>query len=195
VTCILLLWAGACHCSADSGIDLGHLEADWTGADTGKISAPATAEWCEGQRLLEIRAIRGDTGFALVLYPPVILSPDTYPVRAPAGSDSAVPSARVALRWFGATTVSGFQGDSGAVVLERADSGELSGTVVARAISVVNNSRIAVTGAFQDLTVVDAKRGCIPETSDSAPALDDEPVDDAEGDDEPVDEAGGDEVD
>lgn len=185
MTWTLLLWAGACGYSADSRTDVGHLEADWTGADTGKISAPATAEWCEGQRLLEIRAIRGDTGFALVLYPPVILSPDTYPVRAPAGSDSAVPSARVALRWFGATTISGFQGDSGAVVLERADSGQLSGTVVARASSVANNSRIAVTGAFQNLTVVDATRGCIPETSDSAPALDDELMDsdDAEGDD------------
>ncbi len=47
----------------------GHLEATWSGPDQGKISAPASAEWCPDRRVLEIRAVQGDTGIAFALYP------------------------------------------------------------------------------------------------------------------------------
>jgi hypothetical protein len=177
----LLSAAGACRDSAGSRPDAGLLQAEWSGADTGDISSSATAEWCDEQRLLEIRAIRGDTGLALAVYPGVILSADSYPVLAPSRSDSTVPSARVALRWFGATAINGFQGDSGAVVVSRTDSGRLSGTVEARASSVTNSDRIYVTGTFRDLTVVDAARGCAP--PDSAADQDVEPADIADVDD------------
>jgi hypothetical protein len=161
---LLLSLSLACDRS-DSATPGGRLEARWTGSDTGQISALAAAEWCDGQRRLEIRAIGGDTGVALAIYPNVVLSPDTYPVAEPAGRDSVVPSARVGLRWFGATAIKGFQGDSGIVVLERTDSGQLSGNVGARARSVSNNDRVTVTGEFRNLTVVDQVRGCIPEPS------------------------------
>ncbi|HVK01367.1 MAG TPA: hypothetical protein VM365_10885, partial [Gemmatimonadales bacterium] len=45
------------------------LEARWVGSDSGKIVAPAVAEWCDSLRLLEVSAVHGDTGIALVLYP------------------------------------------------------------------------------------------------------------------------------
>lgn len=166
---LLLALAGACRAPAGVKTQAGHLEASWSGADTGKISAPATAEWCEPQRLLEIRAIRGDTGVALAIYPGVVLSADTYRVVAPKGADSVVPSARVALRWFGATAINGFQGDSGTVVVERTDSGELSGTMAARASSVSNSQRVMVTGKFRNLNVVDQLRGCVPDSASDAP--------------------------
>jgi hypothetical protein len=172
---LLLSAAGACRDSAGSKPDAGHLQAEWSGADTGDMSGSATAEWCDQQRLLEIRAIRGDTGLALAVYPGVILSADSYPVVAPSGSDSTVPSARVALRWFGATAVNGFQGDSGAVVVDRTDSGRVSGTLEARASSVTNSDRIYVTGTFRNLTVVDATRGCT--APDSVADEDVEPTD------------------
>jgi hypothetical protein len=161
---LLLLLSPACD-GSESKAPGGRLEARWAGSDTGRISAPAAAEWCDGQRRLEIRAIAGDTGVALAIYPNVILSPDTYPVAGPARRDSMVPSARVGLRWFGATAIKGFQGDSGAVVLEHTDSGQLSGNVGVRARSVSNNDRVTVTGEFRNLTVVDQVRGCIPESS------------------------------
>jgi hypothetical protein len=143
----------------------GQFEARWVGSDTGKLFAPAIAEWCDSQRRLEIRAIRGDTGFALAIYPGPVLSPDTYLVVAPTGRDSVVPSARVGLRWFGATSIKGFRGDSGAVVLERTDSGQLSGSLAARASSISNNERVTVTGDFRNLAMIDQARGCIPESS------------------------------
>jgi hypothetical protein len=161
---LLLSLSLACDGSGSSKTQGGRFEARWAGSDTGQISAPAAAEWCDGQRRLEIRAIAGDTGVALAIYPNVILSPDTYPVAGPARSDSVAPSARVGLRWFGATAIKGFQGDSGAVVLERTDSGQLSGNVGVRARSVSNNDRVTVTGEFRNLTVVDQVRGCIPES-------------------------------
>ncbi len=161
---LLLSLCIACD-GGDSRTPGGRFEARWTGSDTGQISAPAAAEWCEGQRRLEIQAIVGDTGVALAIYPNVVLSPDTYPVAEPARRDSLVPSARVGLRWFGATAIKGFQGDSGIVVLERTDSGHLSGNLGARARSVSNNDRVTVTAEFRNLTVVDQVRGCIPEPS------------------------------
>ena len=157
---LLLSLAGACRNVADSKSQGGHLDAGWIGADTGQISAPAVAEWCDEQRLLQIRAIRGDTGLALAVYPGPVLSPDTYRVRLAVGADSVVPSARVALRWLGPTAINGFQGDSGVVVLERTDSGQLSGSVKARARSVSNSQRVTVTGEFRDLDVFSESRGC-----------------------------------
>lgn len=166
----LLLFAAACGASEISRTRAGHLEVSWSGSSSGELSAEATAEWCEPERLLEIRAVRGDTGVALAILPEVILAPDTYLVVSPRSGDSVVPSSRVALRWFGATSISGFQGDSGAVVLESADSGDLSGSVVARAWSVSTSERLTVTGTFRDLPVLQATRGCAPDTTRQGPA-------------------------
>ena len=89
---VLLGLAVGCGNSETSGTPTGYMEARWTGADTGVVSAPAIAEWCEERRLLEIRAVRGDTGVALAVFPSVIVSADSYRVVAP--TDSTAPSAR-----------------------------------------------------------------------------------------------------
>lgn len=166
----LLLALAACRASEASR--QGRLEARWTGADTGRLSGRALAEWCDEQRRLEIRAIEGDTGLALAVFPGVVLSPDSYRVVAPGSKDSAAPSARVALRWFGKTAISGFQGDSGMLVLERTDSGQLTGRLAARGSSVSNSDRVTITGEFQNLAVVPQGRGCTADSTetDSEPA-------------------------
>ena len=117
------------------------------------------------QRRLEIRTIRGDTGLALAVFPEVVLSPDTYRVVAAGSKDSTPPSARVALRWFAATAINGFQGDSGTVVLERTDSGHLTGKLGARVSSVSNSDRVTVTGEFENLRVIPQSRGCIADSA------------------------------
>lgn len=165
VVLVLLAISLSCDGSVSSKNQGSSLEVGWTGSDTGQMSAPAVAEWCDEQRRLEIRALGGDTGVALAIYPNVILSPDSYPVVAPVPRDSVVPSARVGLRWFAATAIKGFQGDSGTVVLERTDSGRLSGKLGVRARSVSNTERVTVTGEFRNLTVLDQVRGCIPDSS------------------------------
>ena len=42
-----------------SGDPAGRIEAQWTGADTGRMTAAATAEWCEERRALEIAGVQG----------------------------------------------------------------------------------------------------------------------------------------
>jgi hypothetical protein len=139
----------------------------WTGADTGQFSGTALGEWCDEQRRLEIRIIKGDTGLALAVSPEVVLSPDSYRVVLAGSKDSARPMARLALRWFGPTAIYGFQGDSGIVVLEQTDSGQLTGRMVARARSVSNSDRLSLTGEFRNLGVLAQSRGCTSLPADS----------------------------
>jgi hypothetical protein len=137
------------------------LELAWTGSDTATFSAPATAEWCDSLRMLEIRALGSDTGVSLVLYPAGPVGSGRYPVRAPAGADSAPPSSALGLRWFSANVVRGFQGDSGAVRLKESSGGAVSGEFDATAASVTDERRLTLRGTFHGLRVRAAKRGCV----------------------------------
>jgi hypothetical protein len=139
----------------------GHLEADWSGSDRGKISAPASAEWCGARRLLEIRAVQGDTGIALALYVEDTLTAGRYRVVDPPKAESLPPAAAVALRWFTQNAVKGFQGATGTVFLERSQSGELAGNVTARAHSVADTQWVTVKGTFDGLAVRPSS-GCFP---------------------------------
>jgi hypothetical protein len=159
----------ACGKWDSQALQAGQLEARWTGADSGKISAPAAAEWCADRLLLEIRAIQGDTGLALALYAVDSIAVDSYPVVEPTRADSAPPSARVALRLFSPTTIKGYQGDSGKVILERSRSGQLSGSLAARARSALNGEQIRLSGRFEGIAVTPQERGCAPGPADSAP--------------------------
>jgi hypothetical protein len=159
-----LLAAGPLSCRS-GGRDMAAgpwLEAHWTGADKGKMAAPASAEWCDTLHLLEIRAVHGDTGVALAIYPFGTIESGTYRVRPPERADSTPPSAAMALRWFGETTIQGFQGQSGEVVLQGSRSVPLSGRFQVMAVAPGSMSRLTVTGAFRDLTVRPSARGCLP---------------------------------
>ena len=139
----------------------GHLEAKWSGPDGGKISAPASAEWCPAKRILEIRAVQGDTGIAFALYPGDTLIAGRYRVADPLKAESLAPAAGIALRWFTQNAVKGFQGDTGTVFLDRSPSGELGGSVAAGARSVIDTQRVSIRGTFQGLTVHPSP-GCVP---------------------------------
>ena len=153
----------ACSAPAERQGGTGWIEARWTGADTGKMAAPMTAEWCDERRALEIRGVAGDTGLGLVLYPVDTIDADSYRVVLPLGAGTAPPAAAIALRVFSTNTIQGYQGDSGSVVLARGKDGDLSGVIEARARSVVNGQLLTVTGKVRDLTIVPQKRGCGPE--------------------------------
>ena len=157
----------------------GRLEAHWTGADSGKISARATAEWCADRLWLELRAIQGDTGLALALYPVDSIVSDSYPVVEPTRADSARPSASLGLRLFSQTAVKGYWGDSGAVLLVRSGSEQVSGSVTARARAVPNGEQIRLSGKFERVAILPQVRGCAPESPDTASDTteDAEPVD------------------
>jgi hypothetical protein len=167
-----LLWlalAGlsACHPLSRLRRDDAQVDLRWSGSDEGKVSSGATAEWCGLLRLLEIRAIRGDTGVALAIYPSDSLVPGKYPVRDPVRAESLPPAAGVAVRWATRTSIKGFQGESGSVILERSGSGPVSGRVEALARSATDTGRIHVTGTFQNLSVRKSTRGCVRPAGDT----------------------------
>jgi hypothetical protein len=148
-----------CNRSPASGSHAGHIEVQWSGGERGRLSGPATAEWCSVLRQLEIRGIQGDTGFAILIHPTDSIRSGQYSVAEPARPDS-LPPAAVALRWVELTSVKGFQGESGSVSLHRAPSGEWSGRVSAAARSVSDTQRLAIDGTFKDLVIGTQARGC-----------------------------------
>lgn len=162
-----LIGALACSSGKPADFPTGTLDVEWVGTDTGKLSAPAVAEWCDGLKLLELRAFHGDTGIALALYPSMAgagtdsVTLGNYPVVSPERADSRRPSAAVALRWFEETSIRGFRGDSGKVVLEATGPGTSAGRFSAHLRSASEGSRIAVTGLFKGLTVTPAPGNCV----------------------------------
>lgn len=174
---IWLLLVAACREAPERSNAPGHLEVQWEGSSKGQLSGPATASWCDLQRVLAIRTVRGDTGVALALYPGKALTPGAYSVVAPARAESVPPAAAVAARWPTKNVIQGFQGDSGRVILQRSSLGRFSGRLSARARSVVDTQRIVVTGTFRDLLVQPDSLGCEPEDS-PADTLPDEAAED-----------------
>jgi hypothetical protein len=156
----------ACTSRGPSDARAGSLEVAWTGADTGTLSAPAIAEWCDSLKLLEVRAVHGDTGIALVLYPSDSATPEdpvtpgAYLVVLPERADSIRPSAAVALRWFAETSIRGFRGDSGAVGLVTTGPGMGAGRFFAHLRSATDGSKLDITGSFKGLTFTPASKGC-----------------------------------
>jgi hypothetical protein len=192
------LIGAACSSGAPADSPAGSFEVEWIGADTGKLSAPAVAEWCDGLKLLELRAIQGDTGIAVVFYPADSVPPadsvapadsvvpGDYPVVPPERADSSRPAAAVALRWFAETSIRGFRGDSGRVVLEATGPGTSAGRFSAHLRSTAEGSRLTVTGSFQGLSVTAAPRSCVGRPPHEA---DEEEVDVYEESDEPPESA------
>ena len=159
---ILLLAAilAACRTSASPSSEKPSLDAEWTGADTAKVAGPATAEWCDSLRLLQIQSLRGDTGIAIAIYPVRQIGAGRFPIVAPARADTAPPAAAVAIRWFAETSIRGFQGDSGNVVIQESRPGVFAGTFEAGAHSATDGGHLTIRGSFRGLTVQPARRGC-----------------------------------
>jgi len=164
---LALLLAG---CTGVERADTGpaRLEMEWSGQNKGRLAAPATAEWCDSLKVLEIRALSGDSGVSIALYPKDTIRADSYPVMPPAKADSVPPAAAVALRYFGETSVKGYQGDSGRVLVRDTTGGRLSGRFSASLKSATDGSRLRVGGAFHGVRVVPASRGCVARPAHAA---------------------------
>jgi hypothetical protein len=162
VTALVIVLVGLPGCNRDlaSRAGAGQIDVRWTGSERGRLAGRATAEWCPILRLLEIRAIRGDTGVALAIYPADTITPGQYRIIAPARAESLPPAAGIALRWATQTAVKGFQGESGSVAVDRSPSGELSGRITATARSVTDTQRVTIDGSFRDLMIRRQTRGC-----------------------------------
>lgn len=155
--------AAGCSKPSDAKIEGPQLEARWTvvGGDSATVRGPATAEWCDSLRLVQLQTLRGDTGVAIVLYPVKELAAGKFPIVPPDHADSAPPAAALAIRWFEETSIRGFQGDSGEVVVSQDGPGTFAGTFVSRGRSVTEGSHLMLKGSFSGVTVRPGGRGCV----------------------------------
>ncbi|HEU5170625.1 MAG TPA: hypothetical protein VFU46_08800 [Gemmatimonadales bacterium] len=158
---VLLLGLVGCGPASGSGPH-GRIEVSWRGADSGAMSAPATALWCPGERFVEITGTRGDTGIGIALHPTDSVVPGVYPVARPDSTPPPPPWSAVGLRLLARTSVAGYQGDSGTVTVEPAPAGRLAArfAVVAQAVGVTG--RVTVRGRLDGVPVHRGGAECTP---------------------------------
>lgn len=124
----------------------GRVEARWTGATSGRVAAAGTGTWCPDDSTLHLLALRGDTGFALLIRPRDSLAPGRYPVMPPAAARIARPAAAAALRSTGPGAIVGYRSSGGSVTLERAGP-RLAGSFRVQA------GAVTLRGGFVDVPV------------------------------------------
>ena len=102
---------------AAAGCERGpRIEVDWVGADTGRAVLRATATRC-GSGPVELTAISGDTGIALVIHGGTPLASGAYPVSGPGEAASAPPAAALAARWLDSIEVHAYRSVEGRLEL------------------------------------------------------------------------------
>jgi hypothetical protein len=152
--------AGACRRSSQAPDD-GLLAVDWRGAHTGHFSAPLTASHCEETGILELLAVRGDSGFGLVLFPSdsARVAGATYPIFLATDVTAPRPGANAALRWFTGSDLAVFEGRSGSVMLTTRDS-SLSATLELRMHALSGTDSLVVRGRFDNVRLRKDGTGC-----------------------------------
>lgn len=126
------------------------LTASWSGSDTGKVSVAPTVIWCPVASRLEVKGVREDVGFGLVLYPQSELAAGDYPAFDPGLDSVRRPGSSGAARWFTQQEIIGYQSDSGSVALNKSTDGvQLKFRFRLRSLN--GKDTIRATGAANDL--------------------------------------------
>lgn len=136
----------------------GTLDVAWTGADTTRYRALASAIWCREGGWLEVTGLLGDTGIGVVVYPEDSIAAGNYAVHDPA--DSLGQGAAVAIRWFGENAVHAFQSRTGSVSLTADTAGLLSGTFEARVVSIMRPETLQVEGTLLRVAMTAGDENC-----------------------------------
>jgi hypothetical protein len=152
--------AGACRRSPNVPGD-GLLTIDWRGAQTGHFSAPLAASHCAETGILELLAVRGDSGFGLVLFPTdsARVATATYPIFLGTDVTALRPGANAALRWFTGVDLAVFEGRAGSVALTARDS-SLSATLEVRMHALNGTDSLVVRGRFDKVRLRKDGTGC-----------------------------------
>lgn len=165
---ILLFLAAGCRTSSKdaAGADepAGGLHAEWFGIDTGKVDGTARANWCEEGRRLEIFGVKDDAGVGLVVYPADTLGGGFFEAFDPGVDTIHRPGVSGAVRWFSERAISGYQSDSGTLLLTQSG-GRYAGEFEFRMQSVDGYDTLRLRGRFRRLTP-----GACPGDSLSPPA-------------------------
>lgn len=165
------LTLGGCGQSppTSAGEGPGAVSVSWVGRDTGSFVATARGSWCPADSMLQVTAVRGDTGLGFALFAGDTVAPGQHPVVSPEVGVEWRPQARAALRWFymrpaggpgGTTTdVRGWEATSGVVSVTATDSGP-SGTLDLHLRALGGFDTLRLTGSFTAVPVAEAVGAC-----------------------------------
>ncbi|MEP6474417.1 MAG: hypothetical protein ABJC74_11875 [Gemmatimonadota bacterium] len=147
----------------------GKLSASWKGRSngssaTGALNTGATANWCGAGKLLEIMAISGDTGVAVLLYPTDGVKSGTFAMIDPLREPVHAGVAAVAARWPDGEQIVGFRGVSGSATLTVVQ-GRISGTITGTMVRPgIQPESLAFTGNFSALQADSGTGACPPDS-------------------------------
>lgn len=155
---LILLLCQACRSGTEPST--GELLATWRDSSRASFRAPATAQWCRRDSLLELFAVRNDTAVGVAIIPRDTLGSGKYPVLSSVPFKGIRPQATAAVRWLDQVELKGFEGTSGTVVLTDGPAGTVSGTVdlLLRRTGAFDTLRI--TGRFSAVPVERAIAEC-----------------------------------
>ncbi len=149
------------------GHDQPALTARWSGADSGRLVAPAVATWCQERRLLEISAVADDSGLAVVAYPGPNGMVGTFPLFDPLTDSTRRPGAAVAARWPKVDLVLGYRSIDGVAHLA-AGEGTISGSIQGRLLRAGSTAETLSMDIQFPAVHIDSSAGTCPPDSASA---------------------------
>jgi hypothetical protein len=158
---LAVLLATAAACDRAPKARPGDLDVTWRGAERGRFIAPLVARHCAETGLLELLAIRGDTGIGMSLFllDSVIVQPADYRVVPGSQLEEPRPGASVAARWFTVTTIVAFEGVTGKVTLSTTGRA-LTGNVDAKFQALDRPDTLRLSGNFAQVPLVKADSSC-----------------------------------
>jgi hypothetical protein len=149
-----------CDPPAAPGETAAAVAVQWNGAVQGSFSAPAEGRWCPSDSLLEVLALRADTGFAFTLLAPDTLKATSYPVLSATIAATWRPLAYAAIRFAADTAIKGFEATGGNVVVSSVDNGTISGTLQVGMRINAGFDTLRLSGTFTDVPISPAAGHC-----------------------------------
>lgn len=158
---LLLFALGLGGCRSGSGPVPGELTVEWAGQTAGRFNAVLKATHCPATGIVELIAVRGDTGVgsAIFLSDSTTLASGDFPVFLAATYPEPRPGAVAAVRWFNLTSIVAYEGLSGVVRIARSDS-TLSGTMDVRLQQVDHPDTLRMTGRFAGVPLERGDTSC-----------------------------------
>lgn len=156
---VLLILLSAC--SRGASARPGEIDVVWRGEERGRFIAPLSAIHCPESGVVELLAIRGDTGVgaALFLEDSAKVDPVSFQVVPGGQFVEPRPGATAGIRWFATTTISAFEGVAGIIRLE-VTGVALKGTMDVKFQSLDGPDTLRMAGTFDRVSLVRADSGC-----------------------------------
>lgn len=146
--------------TAEAALEPGRVRIEWSGSSSGRFAAQAVARWCATDTLVEILAMRADTGVGLILLVRDSIDAGDYPIAAARSFSNRRPGASLAVRWLDTSSVRGYEGVRGRVALTSDEPLAGSFETVLRANGGPADDTLALRGEFGGITLSAADSLC-----------------------------------